>query len=214
MVHEAISLAIACLCLSLPAALSGADPATPIRRVVDLSVGETAEVTLGNGEAVRVRLLEVTETTDALRDAVIAAKAKVQVDGQEVWLSSANYQLPVTIGKVQVDCPITKGYYRNTGADTWGLVKEARLRFWPAGSPWIEPGTFTYPARQRWFASMTQMANEPCYVDVTPNVERGSIYYHNGLDIGGAEGLIEVVAAADGVIVAKGRQLGEGVEAS
>jgi hypothetical protein len=217
MLQEAVYLAIACFCLTLPAALSAAEAsrrAQPLRAVVDLSVGESAQVQLSNGDSVRVRLLEVAETRDSLRDAVIAARAEVQVDGQEVWLPSANYQLPTTVGKVQVDCPITKAYYRNTGADTWGLLKDARLRLWPAGSPWMEPGSFTYPARQRWSASMTQMANEPCYVDVSPDLSRGGIYYHNGLDIGGAEGLIEVVAATDGMIVAKGKQMQEGVPAS
>ena len=31
------------------------------------------------------------------------------------------------------------------------------------------------------------------------------IYYHNGLDIGGAEGMAEVVAASDGVVVSAGK---------
>ena len=30
------------------------------------------------------------------------------------------------------------------------------------------------------------------------------VYYHNGLDIGGAEGLVEVIAATDGIVVSSG----------
>ncbi len=207
MVQDTVSLMFLWLCLGLAATLShGAERAAePLRRVVDLRVGEAAQVKLGNGETVRVELLELAETTNPLSDAVVAAKVRVRVGEEEVWLPSGNYNLPTAVGKVQIDCPITKAYYRNTGSDAWGLEKDARLRIWPAGSPWIEPGTFTYPARQRWFASMTQMANEPCYVDVTPDISRGRIYYHNGLDLGGAEGLVEVVSATDGVIVAKGK---------
>ena len=40
--------------------------------------------------------------------------------------------------------------------------------FWTQGntdSPLMNPGTFRYPAKQRWFASGTQMANEPVHVD-------------------------------------------------
>ena len=123
---------------------------------------------------------------------------KVEVNGQAIELISATYHLPQTIAGVQVDCPITRGYLTNTDQDHWGLTKAARLRVWPAGSPWIEPGTFVYPVRQRWFASATQMANEPTFVDGIEQPSRRKIYYHSGLDIGGAEGLVDVIAATAG----------------
>ena len=90
--------------------------------------------------------------------------------------------------------------------NAWALEKDARLRLWPAGSPWIEPGTFSYPVRQRWFASDTQMANEPVYVDGAELPGKTDIYYHYGLDFGGAEGLVEVVAATDGLVVSAARR--------
>ncbi len=40
-----------------------------------------------------------------------------------------------------------------------------------------------YPVRQRWFASRTQMANEPTYVDEGERISSAKIYYHAGLDI-------------------------------
>ena len=121
-------------------------------------------------------------------------------------LVSANYRLPVTVGGVQIDCPVTRGYYKNCDPfeDSWGLDKDARLRLWPAGSPWVAPGTFVYPIKQRWFAGATQMANEPSFVDGGDAPAGRPIYYHSGLDIGGCEGLVEVVSACDGLVVSAG----------
>ena len=131
---------------------------------------------------------------------------KLEVNGTPVTITSGNYQLPVPAGGVQVDCPVTGGYRLNSNQDLWGLVKDARIRLWPAGSPWIEPTRFAYPARQRWFASSTQMANEPVYVDGGENPSVKKIYYHNGLDISGAEGLVEIVSATDGIVVSAGTE--------
>lgn len=174
---------------------------TPIVRVVDLDIGETQNVTLADGSAARVKLLDVQHTRDALRDAVRIARVKVAVNGKPATLTSANYNLPVTVGGVQVDCPITKGYYTNSGSDSWGLEKDARLRLWPARSPWTGPGTFGYPLKARWFASGTQMANEPCFVDGGEKPSVRKIYYHNGLDFGGCEAMVDVVAATDGLVI-------------
>jgi murein DD-endopeptidase MepM/ murein hydrolase activator NlpD len=184
-------------------------PPSPTRKarvsVVDLDVGETGEVELCDGSTARVKLLAVEEIRDQVRSAVRKAQAKVEVNGQAIELTSATYHLPTTVGRAQVDCPITRGYMTNTDNDHWGLQKAARLRLWPAGSPWIEPGTFVYPARQRWFATATQMANEPTFVDGIEQASQRKIYYHSGLDIGGAEGMVEVVAAAAGLVVSVGK---------
>ena len=131
---------------------------------------------------------------------------EVEVNGRTTTLVSANYRLPVTVGGVQIDCPVTRGYYQNCDPfeDSWGLDKDARLRLWPAGSPWAAPGTFVYPIKQRWFASATQMANEPSFVDGGDAPAGRPIYYHSGLDIGGCEGLVDVVSACDGLVVSAG----------
>ncbi|HXX92587.1 MAG TPA: PKD domain-containing protein, partial [Planctomycetota bacterium] len=91
-------------------------------------------------------------------------------------------------------------------------LKDVRLRLWPAGSSWIDPGSFVYPAKQRWFASYTQMANEPVYVDGGELPSKKEIYYHYGLDIGGSEGLVDVVSAADGTVACSGRDVLPGQE--
>jgi len=178
---------------------------TPLVRVVDLNVGESQKVVLASGKEVTVTLLHLTETRDSVRSAVRHAKVDVVIDGKPAKLASAAmYHLPVAFDNVQIDCPITRGLYSNTNADAWGLEKDARLRLWPADSPLLEPGTFLYPARQRWFASGTQMGNEPSYIDDFERDKAGKIYYHSGEDIGGAEGLVEVVAATDALVVSRG----------
>ena len=48
------------------------------------------------------------------------------------------------------------------------------------------------------------MANEPSFVDGGDAPAGRPIYYHYGLDIGGCEGLVEVVAATDGLVVSAG----------
>jgi hypothetical protein len=155
---------------------------------------------------VTVRLLDLVEITDRVNGAVRQARVTLRVDGREAELTSATYNLPVASGDVQLDCPITKGYLTKADSNPWALDKDARIRVWPRGSPWIQPGTFVYPARQRWFASSTQMANEPVYVDGGDTPDKENIYYHYGLDLGGCEGLVDVVAATDGLVVSSGNE--------
>src|SRR5437899_8882519 len=61
---------------------------TPARmalvRVADLDVGETQEVELADRKSVRVKLLSVAETRDAMRDAVRQALVKVEINGQSL----------------------------------------------------------------------------------------------------------------------------------
>ncbi len=178
----------------------------PLLRAVDLAVGEAQTVTLSDGKTATVKLSAVEEERDPIRQAVRAAKVTIEVNGTPVVLSSGNYQLPVAAGGVQVDCPITGGYRINSIQDFWHLEKDARIRIWPAGSPWIDPATFAYPVRQRWFAASTQMANEPVYVDGGEKPSAKKVYYHSGLDISGAEGLVEVVSASDGIVLSAGTE--------
>ena len=176
----------------------------PLFRVVDLDVGAAERVQLADGGSAAVKLLSTSETRDRVRSAIRDARVDVQINGASATLSCGNYRLPVAVGGVQVDCPVTKAYYRDSNADRWALVKDARLRLWPAGSPYMPAGSFVYPVRQRWFASRTQMANEPTYVDGGERIGSRGIYYHSGLDIGGAEGMVDVLAATSGLVVGVG----------
>ena len=183
---------------------------TPLVRVVDLNIGESADVILCDGSHARIKLLEVNEVRDDVCFAVRRSEVTVEVNGKRSKLISATYHLPKTVDKVQIDCPITKGYNSNGSPSFWGLDKDARLRVWPADSPLLRPGTFIYPVKQRWFATDTQMANDPVYVDGGERPGKRKIYYHSGLDIGGSEGLVEVVAATDGLVVSAGDVVLEG----
>jgi len=196
--------------LALAAGAYAGELAAPeiIHRTVDLALGEMQEVSLSNGRTVHIKLLDLHEQHDEVNGAVRQADVGVEVDGRVTNLVSGTYRLPVTFGAVQLDCPITKGYLEKSGnQNPWGLLKHARLRLWPASSPWITPGTFVYPAKQRWFASYTQMANEPVYVDGGDLPAKKEIYYHFGLDIGGCEGLVDVVSAIDGIVTSSGNDV-------
>jgi hypothetical protein len=174
---------------------------------VDLDVGQSASVELSDGRHAAVKLLGLAEIRDQVRRAVREPRVTVEINGQQATLVAAYYRLPIALGGVQVDCSITRGCVQpGKNQNPWALHKDARLRLWPAGASWIQPGTFVYPLRQRWFASGTQMANEPVFVDGgdRPNT-RQPVYYHWGLDAGGAEGLVEVVAATEGVVVTAGK---------
>ncbi len=177
---------------------------TPRVRTVDLNIGESQQITLCDGSQADVKLLALDERCDDIRGAVREARVQVDVNGISVQLISATYHLPETAGSVQIDCPITRGYTKNSRSDAWGLEKDARLRLWPAGSPLVAPGTFVYPLRQRWFASDTQMANDPTFVDGGEMPGSTQIYYHYGLDFGGVEGMVDIIAATSGIVVSSG----------
>jgi murein DD-endopeptidase MepM/ murein hydrolase activator NlpD len=207
-IRSILTTAFVCV-LVAPLGAADSPPArTAIVRTVDLDVNEAQEVTLGDGAKVRVKLISVEETRDAMREAVRQARVKVELNDQSLVLTSATYHLPVKFAGVQIDSPITKGHVANSSeGNAWGLLKDARVRLWPARSPWIEPGTFVYPLKQRWFASHTQMANEPSFVDGGEAPSNKKVYYHYGLDCGGAEGMVDVVAAAAGHVVSSGKEI-------
>jgi murein DD-endopeptidase MepM/ murein hydrolase activator NlpD len=177
-----------------------------LSRAVELNVGESSRVTLSNGRIAVVRVEGVHETRDSVYSALRGVEVDVRVEGRPVRLECANYHLPVTVGEVQIDCPFTRPYLEGDVTGTyWSLEKDVRLRLWPKDSPLVDPVTFVYPLRQRWFASATQMANEPVYVDGGEDPLKKPVYYHGGCDLGGVEGVTEVVAATDGVMVSLGK---------
>ncbi len=169
----------------------------------DLTIGETVTTTSG----AELTLVSVKEPKGDVWGEISRPEVVVAVDGETATLVAGMYRLPVAIGSLQLDCPITGGLQKNSHIDHWALEKDARLRVWPAGSPWIEPGSFGYPLKQRWFASHTAFSNEP----VAPRPD-GRLYYHAGLDLGGCEALTEVVAATDALVVSAGNRILPGHE--
>lgn len=187
------------LALSIGTLRAEAKPVT-----ADLAIGETHVHVTAAGERIPVTLLGVREETDPFRGAVRRAMARVSVNGAEATLESAQYNIPRVINGVKIDAPVTRGLTANSGSPAvWDLDPDAdaRLRFWDPDQPLLEPGTFAYPAEQRWFASDTQMANEPTFVDGGENPDNKRIYYHYALDFGGYDHWVRVVAATDGTVV-------------
>ncbi|REJ92212.1 MAG: PKD domain-containing protein [Planctomycetota bacterium] len=176
----------------------------PLVRVVDLDVGEIATVELCDGTEASLRLVGVDEQRDEIRGAIRRSVVTVEVNGEQATIETGMYNLPRAVGGVQIDCTVTAGYNENGTPAFWGLDKDARLRLWPADSPWIRPGSFRYPVKQKWFATMTWYDNEP--VDGGATI-LPRIYYHAGLDIGGSEALTEVIAATDALVVSVGEEV-------
>lgn len=200
--------ALLSLFASCPVAAQIPEPSRqPAFRLVDLDLGENAEVTLSDGNVVAVKFLALEEIRDSVRNVVREARVRVAVDDEEIELVSSHYHLPRKIGKVRIDCPITSGHLEGVNGNPWGLEKAARLRLWPADSPLSLPGTFAYPLKQAWSASATSMANEP--IDAGA---RTGYLYHYDLDFGGAEKLTEVTAATDGLVVSSANQTLPGYE--
>ena len=208
-----ISIFAVCACLMTGLLLAedapspDAEQIEPLFQTVDLDIGEEQTLELTDGTSVRVKLIAVHSERDTVRGAVRKSTVDLEIDGQVISIVSSLYNLPTECGDVQVDCPVTADYVANAGSNYWALDKDARIRIWPKDSPWVRPGTFTYltPAH-RWFASDTQMANDPCYVNACEKPSARSIYYHYGLDTGGAEGRLPVVAATDGIVASVGTE--------
>ncbi len=176
----------------------------PLFRSIDLDAGASRKVTLPGGTEATVTLLSVKGNRDPVRKALRGAEVSVDVNGVRGTIPCATYHLPTELGGVRIDCPVVKGYLRSY-SNPWSIKSDARLRVWPKRGPLIRPGTFTYPVKQRWGAAGTLFDNE-----IGDGELYGSerIYYHQGFDFGGADRMVPICAATDGVVVsARGKSL-------
>jgi hypothetical protein len=85
-------------------------------------------VRLPDGAKATVKLLEIKETRDSLREALRRADVTVEINGRAATLTSGNYRLPVPVGDVQVDCPATKGLSAPRSMTRLGTLATARTR--------------------------------------------------------------------------------------
>ena len=114
--------------LICPTALTAAAPSIkPLVAVVDLDLDEEQMVTLSDKSQVKVKLVKLNETRDPIRQAVRRAEVSLLINGQPITVLSGMYNLPKTIGKVQVDCSVTSGLNSNGTPSFWGLDKAARI---------------------------------------------------------------------------------------
>ncbi len=192
-------------------AIVAAPQAKPV--TADLAIGESFTYTLKTGEKKIITVLSIHDVRDPFRNAIRKAEVNVDVSGTQAVIPVALYTMPKVVNGLKLDAAVTKGYLSNSSSpEVWDLEPGAdvRLRFWDPDQPLLEPGSFGYPVKQRWFASDTQMANDPCFVDGGEDPNRKDIYYHYGLDFGGYDHLVPVLAATDGyVLSAAGKTLPE-----
>ena len=213
MLNRLLHINLALVLAVTPGILYAQDkPVIPSRVVVELNIGQTTDLSLANGEMVKLTLLGIEETRDDVRNIIHEVKLRVKVDGEEVELVCGNYNLPVAVGKVKIDCQVAKIYLSNSMRDHWKITKDARFRLWPIDSPYLKEGTFGYPIKQRWMASFTHSGNEPSLTGWGVRFDWEKIYYHEGHDIGGADGLDEIVSATDGRVVSIRNQTLDGFE--
>jgi hypothetical protein len=116
-----IRISLVAICFSASTlTLMAQQPKMPLMRVVDLNAGEpAAEVVLDNGKKARIELLEHRAVSDSVRGAVRHARVRLKVNGKDVQLECGNYNLPVTVAGVQVDCAVTRDFLSNSRTDPW-----------------------------------------------------------------------------------------------
>lgn len=211
MLIQFIKISLVLLICVLPSKNSFSQEPTCLNVVFELDIGESKTVTLSDNEKVTVSLTGVKLIRDSVRFAIREAYVDIIVDGKPITLGVGNYHLPVTVGKVKIDCPTVKeftvsGYYRYDGE----LQKDARIRLWPKDSPFIQPGTFGFPLKQALFASRSQSQNELAGLGWAENPESNPPGYHATHDFGGAEGMDEVISATEGLVISSNKKVLEG----
>ena len=177
--------------------------------VFDLTIGETVAPTLSDRTEHRITLLDVHEPRCTVRGLIRFPSITVDIDGEQETVPAALYHLPRNLNGVKIDCPVTRGVAQTVARrlDVYALDKDARIRCWAPNDPLFGPTPIVYPARQAWFATMTQMANERTYVDGGEYPEQdpeGYIYHHFGMDIGGHDKAVPIVSARGGKVVVRG----------
>jgi murein DD-endopeptidase MepM/ murein hydrolase activator NlpD len=179
--------------------------------VFDLKVSESVTLDPGDGRERMITLREVREPKDAVRDRIREPSVVLDIDGEEVEVKAALYNLPQSVAGMRVDCAVTRQVAEAIAIykDLYVLSGDARIRCWPADGFLFGPKPIVYPTQQRWFASMTQLGNEKTYVDageLVLNVPGRHVYYHYGTDIGGYDKAVPIVAAASGRVVRLGKE--------
>ncbi len=176
--------------------------------VFDLALHETVQFTLSTGTHT-IQLLEVREPRCSVRGLIRFPSILVNINGEQAEIPAGLYHMPQIVNGVKIGCSVTRGVALAVGKhlDVYALDKDARIRCWAPSDPLFGPEPLVYPAKQTWFATMTQMANERTYVDggeLPPQDPNGYIYHHYGMDIGGHDKAVPIIAARGGLVVVHG----------
>ena len=117
--------------------------------VHDLSIGESAAFTFGDGRIRRLTLLALHEPRCSVRSVIRAPRITVDVDGERADCPAAEYHMPQTVNGVRVACSVTRGVAESLGKykTVYALDKDARIRCWPPRGPLFGPTPLVYPAR-------------------------------------------------------------------
>lgn len=181
--------------------------------VFDLNAGETADF-----RDRPIRLIRINEPRDKVRGVIRFPSIVVDVAGEQAEVPAALYHMPTVVNGVKIACSATRGVADalRPHADVFALDRDARVRCWEPDDPLWGPVPLRYPAQQVWFASMTQLGNERTYVDageLTLNdYPNRHIYHHSGIDIGGHDKAVPLIAPTSGKLIRCGTQWAAGEE--
>lgn len=181
--------------------------------VFDLGIGETVGF---RGSS--VKLVALDEPRDAVRGVIRFPSVTVEVDGARARVPAALYHMPQVVNGVRIGCSVTRGIADALMpyADVFALDKDARIRCWEPEAPLFGPEPLTYPVGQVWFASMTQLGNERTYVDAGElplnDFPHRHIYHHSGVDIGGYDKAVPLIAPVSGKLIRCGLDWADGEE--
>ena len=168
-------------------ALAAEPPLPPLHRTVDLDRGEPSRSSSPT-EARRPSSCSTSRRLGIRCASAIRARreSRLEINGRPATLESPANVSParITVGGVQIDCPVTQGPLSES-RHVRGLLGAGQGRQAAAvargRSPWIEPGTFVYPIKQRWFASATQIGQRAVLRRWRKDAPTGrTIYYHSG----------------------------------
>lgn len=82
----------------------------PIVRVVDLDIGENANIILHDGSKAQIKLLNLEEEREPVFNTLAGTRVKVEINGVKADLECKSYRLPVPVGDLQVDVPAVIGF--------------------------------------------------------------------------------------------------------
>lgn len=170
--------------------------------ITDMNLGETIQVGFKKKQLIKIKLATLKENRDSVRNALRSAKVELEIEGIIYPVYCENYTLPKDLDAhgIKVECLATKGLNLES------LKKDVRLRFYPISRHYFYYDQFMFPLESPLFSNDTQLGNEPVFVNGGESIGE-KFYYHDGVDLGGMEGIDLVFATCAGTVVASGKSV-------